>query len=611
MGIRSSLLLGVIAAALGVYIYLDVWHAPNTAELEKQARRVIPFKKEAIQRMELTQPKESFVFIKRDEAWVMEKPIAFPADEEVVRDMLLNLDMAQRLDTIAKWPDFDRELEQFGLKEPRGKLEFKTKDGSRTLAIGRETPVPGGVYALLSGGKKKREIIVIDQSIAEFFKKDLNDWRSHEVFDFHVPLITGIVMRREQQEVEVKREDDGSWKITKPLVTQADAERVKNFLEKVLDFHAVKFVSETDAASATYGLTTPNLILEVSDFKQTRTLKIGFIVPGDLQSVFAVYGSRPAVFTLPTSALEELGDVLNKVRDRRVVSYPYTAKVKELSIDYGNVHYHLERPDEGPVWRFVGLDRQADFSKVDSFLGQLFAARAVNYPASISDKDFSKPLATVTWRSPAPSPQEQGIWNDKQKKENEAREEKLVFGSIKNNEVLVQTPRQPSGITLPKEIMDHFPSELWSWFPSKIFELREEAVESVTWEGGGAALTVQSVGKGEWKAGDGQIKVNTQAFDKQLQLLGGLEAVRWVGPANPKDFTNPILTLTIKSAGKTDRLIFAKVFERNALVRLNDDHYAFLISKEDYQALSVKPIQIPNANAVVPAPQAASSPFQP
>lgn len=590
----NTILLGFISIGLLAYIYLDVWKSPSTTQIEKQARKVGLFKYDTVKRVELTNSKGEFVFVKnKDQLWEIEKPISYPADNSGIREMLMEIDMARRLDTIKKNPpDFDAALEQYALKEPRIKITMKTEKDSETISIGRLAAVHGAIYALLQGDNL-RDIVVIDQNLEEFLSKDLDQWRSHAVFDFFPQLITGIMLRRDQQEVEIKKNRDEIWEISKPLLTRADDDQIQKFLNEVLKFRAKKFVSETDSSSPTYGLSASSVIFEISDLKQTRTLKIGSVVPDDPESVYAACGARSVVFTLPKNVLTTLGNILDAVRDRRIVSYPYTAAVKQLSIDYDGIHYKLQRGDKN-TWYFSDTQQKADFSAVDSFLGQLFASRVAHYPDTANPHSFgfAKPTATVYWsaKSPTSEPYKQQTYTGKY-----PEEEILLFGAISGDEIFLQTPRQPVVVTLPKKILDHFPKKPWSWNSLKIFDFHNEPIEKLTWKTDFENFSANASEDRSWKSDQGNL--NMQVINLQLKILNDLTAVRWIGTPGHHDFAKPLLTLAVKHANTTDYLIFGKELDDNTVVTaLNDETCAFLISKRDFKALSLSP------KAPAPAP---------
>ncbi|MFZ5807185.1 MAG: DUF4340 domain-containing protein [Verrucomicrobiota bacterium] len=583
---KSVIILGVIAVGLVLYVVLDVWKNPGTTEIQRQARKVGRFKYTTIQRFEIHNPKGSFCFIKKNEnSWEIEKPISFPADSGAVREALVEIEIAERLDTLKNIPEWNTALQQYGLKEPRIKVALGVDQKMQTLAIGRETPIPGTVYALLTDDQK-REIVVIDQGLEEFLNKDLDAWRSHEVFNFFPDLITRIVAQKDRQEIELKK-NEHAWEILKPLATAADAESVSKFLQETADIRAGQFVSESDTAQSPYGLATPSLVLEITDYKQkTYMLKIGSPTPEDANVLYASCTDRPAIFTLPKTTAESLGNILDKVRDRRVVSYPFTTAVQQLSIRFDGIHYQLQRKDKN-TWYIANENHKAEFMQVDNFLGQLFALRALRYPPPVKLAAFglAQPTAVVQWHANPASP------NTHEAPSLKVKEETLSFGSTTGEEIYLQTPRQLSVVTVPKKILDYFPRQSWTWYSLDVLDFREEPIESITWTAQEKTCTVQAA-NGDWKLINEEGVINQRLLQLQLRILGYLKAVRWIGAAQRDDFAKPLLTISLKRGEYIDRLVFAKkLSDQTVLARRNDEPYAFVINERDFRALSLSPKQ--------------------
>ena len=173
-------------------------------------------------------------------------------------------------------------------------------------------------------------------------------------------------------------------------------------------------------------------------------------------------------------------------------------------------------------------------------------------------------------------------------KKNYPEEETLVFGNVMDDEIALQTPRQPSAVTVSKKILEHFPTQSWSWNSLKILNLKPESIQSLAWEAH-QSFSAENQGNA-WKSSQGEI--NMTVLNLQLKVLENLTAVRWIGAPAQNDFAKPLLTLTIKHDDKTDRLIFGKELDDDTIVAaLNDEKIAFLLSKRDLKALSLSPKQ--------------------
>src|SRR6185437_3831878 len=145
-GIRSFLVLVVIAAGLGGYLYYDSKHPAE--DTKKNEKVFADLKSDAITQVTVKSDKgETTTAQKQANAWQLTQPVQAPADEAELSGITSNLASAEVQSVIDDKPS---DVKQFGLDPPRIQVSFKTGGTDHALLIGQKTPTGADLYARLS-----------------------------------------------------------------------------------------------------------------------------------------------------------------------------------------------------------------------------------------------------------------------------------------------------------------------------------------------------------------------------------------------------------------------------------------------------------------------------
>lgn len=589
MSTRSLLVLALIALGLAVYFHFVGFKSAGTADLQSQRQKVARFEVESVRRIELTNPDGTFVLQKKDEGqWNLEKPIAYPAEADSIQGLLSELEYAGRkatLDRSSLEPVNDT-LKKFGLNPPRYLLRVTTTGDVIELAVGNETARAGTYYAMVIQGKEAQEVIVIGKDLVELMGRNLDAWRSRKVFDFASNTVTGLILKKDQQEVEVTREGD-AWKVLKPLETPAVTEEMNGYFAGLLGLQAQTFVSETGADLTQAGLTSPQFTLEVKLGSSSQTLRIGQPLQNDPSHYYAQFGDRPAVFTLQAEVVNQIALLLDKVRDRQVVN---TGGVQEVVITSGTQKIELLRDEKSRTGWVLPLSngRAADADTVDRFLTGLGGLRAVEFLGSVGTPNpaygLQKPQMTFQLKV-ARGKDQFGY-------------EVIKIGAAKGDNLYVESSSVPFIITVPKKFLEGVPKQATDWFSLPLGLAKEGDIIGLEWITSGGTLSVTRQKDGSWKANREGIEVDADYLNRQFKLITNLTAFRWTGLVNKKDFTKPALTLKITTPEGVRELVFSSLEAgQTRLTRITGDDFAFALPEESYQKLQLQPIK-----AATPAP---------
>jgi hypothetical protein len=283
MSFRATLALGVIAAALGIYVYLvEIRGERERQEAETAAKRLLALEGDQITALELPLAGGGRAKLVRGgegdpDGWALEMPVAFPADANVVANLLSNLASLESESVIEDLPE---DLAPFGLGEERRAVRVWAGEGEPSvLYLGGRAPLGSLLYVALEG--RGTELFTVPLGPASALEPRLRELRNKRVVGFEVSDVQrlrvqehgSLVALVERVESEDEAEDEG-WRVVEPREDRADAERVRRVLQDLVFARATDFVDEPGALEE-YGLDAPELELSVGARQGMERILIG------------------------------------------------------------------------------------------------------------------------------------------------------------------------------------------------------------------------------------------------------------------------------------------------------------------------------------------------
>ncbi|HVG06578.1 MAG TPA: DUF4340 domain-containing protein [Thermoanaerobaculia bacterium] len=283
---RTLLVLLVLVAGLGTFIWFYERELPSSEERAKLEKRVLQVEKEDVTavtlqsesgtvRMEKVKlPAPAKQEEKKDEEeidttpeteWLLRQPLQARADAFAVDgllDALANLEQTRVLD--------DVDARQAGLDKPRATVRLKTGEGSEgetILKIGAADPMGGSTLAGIEG---RKGAFVVSDSILNEIRKEPGDWRDRQMYRGdrdqvqRITLSSGVVL--------VPRGD--SFRLERPVADRADREKVDDLFAELSGLTAERFVNRP--------LGPPRAVVEVA-FKQGPPVRIEVGAPVAVQ----------------------------------------------------------------------------------------------------------------------------------------------------------------------------------------------------------------------------------------------------------------------------------------------------------------------------------------
>src|SRR5215467_13272646 len=142
-GLRSFLVLLVVAAALGGYLYYDSKH---TSTDQKKLEKVFPdVQADRIDKITVKSDKGDTTTVqKQSGSWRMTQPLATGADDSELSGLTSNLASMEVQRVIDDKPG---DVKQYGLDPARIEVSFTSGGKDRKVLLGQKTPSGSDMYA--------------------------------------------------------------------------------------------------------------------------------------------------------------------------------------------------------------------------------------------------------------------------------------------------------------------------------------------------------------------------------------------------------------------------------------------------------------------------------
>jgi hypothetical protein len=399
-GLTSTLVLVVVLAGLGAYIYfVDSKRPAASADGSPETKeKVFAVEAEKINELRITYQGESSLLRKAEDGWKMIEPAAIDADppEAIgVATALTNVDVVRVVDENAT------NLEQFGLANPLITVAFKADGGAAgTLKLGNKNATQSEIYALKND--EKRVFLVSSFQETSFNRKPF-DLRDKKILKFDRDKADSLVLAKGADAIEMSR-SGSEWKVVRPVPSRSDYSVIEGFLTRLSSSNMSKLLEENPKDLAQYGLDKPSMTITIGAGSAKTVLEVGKTEGGD---TYAKDASRPMVFTVDTTLQGDLTKGFDEYRKKELFEFrPFLlAKLRAvLDAPGGPKTYEFEKqkpatpadPETWKVTRVGGSSHTADQATVDDLLQKLVGIRAESFVDAKAKTGLDKPALVVS-----------------------------------------------------------------------------------------------------------------------------------------------------------------------------------------------------------------------
>ena len=399
-GLTSTLILVVVLAGLGAYIYfVDAKRPAATADGSSATKKkVFTVNVDKINELRLTYQGQSSLLKKAEGGWKVLEPAAIDADptEAIgVATALTNVDIVRVID------DKPSNLDQFGLAKPAITVEYKAEGGgSGTLKLGNKNATQGEIYALKNDEKR---VFLVSSFQETSFNRTPFDLRDKKILKFDRDKADSLVLVKGPSALELARSGT-EWKVMKPVASRSEYSAIEGFISRLSSANMSKLIEENPKDLVKYGLDKPTMTVTIGAGSAKTILEVGKTDNGDM---FARDASRSIVFTVDSTLAGDLSKSFDDYRKRELFEFRpfYTAKLRAvIEAPGGAKTYELEKmkpakPVDPETWKVTlvgGASHTSDPAAMDDLLNKLVALKADSFADAKAKTGLDKPALVIS-----------------------------------------------------------------------------------------------------------------------------------------------------------------------------------------------------------------------
>lgn len=215
-------------------------------------RTVIAFDKDAVDKLELKNPKNSIVIEKKAEGtetiWEITAPVKVKADKSKIEGILNELDSLRIRDFVSDKPE---NLAMYGLSQPQIQITLSIKGFEpKTLVLGQK--IGESVYAKTASVSS---VYTLDAVMFTELNKGIMELRDLQVMKFKTDDVKRMELKKKSGNIAFIRQER-DWRIVEPTKEKANSYEINNILNKLSDLKTDKFLAD---GSSEYGLVQPEV----------------------------------------------------------------------------------------------------------------------------------------------------------------------------------------------------------------------------------------------------------------------------------------------------------------------------------------------------------------
>jgi hypothetical protein len=387
-GLRSTIVLLVVLAGLGGYIYF-VESERDPAAADAKARAFPDLSADAIEEIQIKNGDgETSRVVRAGDDWRLTEPRALDADTGVVGTVTSNLSTLEVQRVVDENPS---DLAQYGLNPPRLEVGFRLKDQKefQRLLVGDKTATGGDLFA-----KRPNEtrVFLISSFLDSIFNKAAFDLRNKSVLAFEREKVDSIEVSEGAQTVQFTR-SGMDWRIAKPIAARADYAAMEGLMTRLSSTFMQRVVEPEAKDLRQYGLDRPVLTASVIAGSARSVLLIGRTA--DEGGRFAKDAAKPEVFTVEETLFTELAKDAPEYRRKDLFDgRSFTATRIELQRGSDMMAFDKTTADGKETWRNAS-GATVDLMKVEDLVSRLSSVRAVAFEPA-AHPSLKTPVLSVT-----------------------------------------------------------------------------------------------------------------------------------------------------------------------------------------------------------------------
>jgi hypothetical protein len=392
-GLRFLILLA-IAVPIGWFAYRDSKKGP--IDDSPKHDKVFSVEADKIDEVQIkSEAGDRTTLRKKGTDWEIVQPAPATPDQAAVSGITSNLSSVEIQRVVEENP---ADLKEFGLAEPRVEVAFKAGGQEHRLQIGGKTPTGTEVYAKLADQKK---VFLIGSFLDSTFNRGTFDLRDKTLLKVDREKVDALEITTAEHTTRIEKVN-GDWQLKQPPSGRAEFSTVDGLVSRVSSLQMKSEVSPDSPDLKKFGLDKPAATVRIGSGSSQATLLLSAAREG---SVYAKDVSRPAVFTIEPSLLDDLKKDPAEYRQKDLFD-ARSFNTTRIDILRNGQTFTFEKTKvkdkdgkEQEKWRQAApTARDVDAGKVEALITAATGARATGFVDSAAKTGLDKPELTITFK---------------------------------------------------------------------------------------------------------------------------------------------------------------------------------------------------------------------
>ena len=272
----------------------------NRTTFDLRDKGLLKFDREKVDAVDVTSGGKTIAIAKEGGDWKITKPVQTKADFGSVEGLVGRLQSVQMKSIVADQAS-PADLKKYGLDKPEATVNLGLGSSRATLLIGGKADKDNTVYARDAA---RPAVVTVEQSLLDDLKKDADNYRRKDLFEFRPFNATHIELTRNGETVVLDRvkganDKPDTWKRVSPNPGDVDKEKMDGLLSKLSNMRASSFLDST----AKTGVDKPALVVAVKFDEGKKEEKVTFGQEGN--DVYAVRPGEPGAAKADKADLDE------------------------------------------------------------------------------------------------------------------------------------------------------------------------------------------------------------------------------------------------------------------------------------------------------------------
>ncbi len=374
---RTTLLLAVIFAGLGVYLYtIEVPTIEQETIRQQESQRLLPFDYRDITEMKVTTRTETIRLTRDDRRrWSIVEPIHAKGDSRAIGNMLRALELGKISRVIQ---EDAQDLSRYGLDSPNATIQLTAGGQSETIILGDVGPLTSTLYARRGSDKR---ILLTTLSVTDFRRKSVRTFRHKDVLFFDRNRVERIRLHSPSQQMTLQRVASihgltGNWRFTDPFEGPADKTSVGLLLMALEDLSAIDFI-DAPAEKEALVKQLPSPILTATVYTPRHEHHVKFFQPSTgANDTYAITSMDDPIYKVSPAILQELPKRAFDLQDKRLFGMEMD-EIALLTLTTPSMAFTVVQ--QHGAWYLDGAPDQP----LDQKEMTLFVSRVVDLPAEL------------------------------------------------------------------------------------------------------------------------------------------------------------------------------------------------------------------------------------